>query len=107
MKYYYHYTELRHVASIIKDGMYPTHPVYTTEEYFHAHTAQQLLGVSRVECVLKFRDDGTFKPGRPPIVDVSNRFMGGGLQFETHLRPRPIAQRLIVDHLWTDIKIDG
>ncbi len=105
MKEYYHYTLESYVSSISKNGMFPNHPLYTTTAYFSATTAGQELGVMahNIDCVLKFSDDGSFKPAHPGAVPATGRFTGGGNQYQHPLRLKPIAKRKIGDRNWTKI----
>jgi len=103
MRYFYHYTHERLVEKIKQTGVFSNHPYFTTTEYYTANGAGQSLGVmpGNINCVLKFRDDGRFKS--VGIVDNSNRFAGGGNQYQHPGRPKPIAKRKIGHKNWEPI----
>lgn len=106
MKEYYHYTLLRNIESIIRNGVYPNHAHFTTNQYYNSRQAGYAIGVMplKVECVLLFKDDGRFKPYRPPIVPGTYRFPGGGAtQYSHPFRPIPFAVRKIDEQNWTII----
>lgn len=105
MKGYYHYTLMKNVESIVKNGMYNNHPLFTTNEYYNAYEAGQALGVMPhyIDCVLLFKEDGFFKPFSQFIVPATGRFSGGGNQYQHHLKLKPVAKRKINEHFWSKI----
>jgi hypothetical protein len=105
MTEYYHYTAERLLPSILKDGMWPNHPLYTTNVYYSALAAGQAVGVMahNIDCVLKFIEDGGFKSFSQPIVPSTGRFIGGATQYSHPGRPKPVAKRKINERIWTRI----
>jgi hypothetical protein len=100
MKFFFHYTLEKNVRSILAAGIFPSHPYFTTTEYFNPTTAGQQLGVMahNIDCVLRFNDDGSFR--RVQDVPSTGRFVGGGNQYQHPFRPKPIAVRKIGEQLW-------
>jgi hypothetical protein len=45
------------------------------------------LGIPVPNKVIPIRDSGQFVPNTPPIVQPSNRYMGGGTDF---INPKPV-----------------
>jgi hypothetical protein len=105
MNEYYHYTSETKVSQIMSTGMFSSHPLYTTNQFYSALEAGQALGVMEhnIDCVLLFKDDGLFRIGAPPTVPETGRFKGGGTQFQHPGRPRPIAKRGIGARGWTSM----
>ncbi len=106
MKEYYHYTTQKNVPSICKTGLSENVDFYTTDKYFTASEAGARLGVMahNIDCVLLFADDGNFRPAKPPIVDGTNRFIGGGTAFIHPQKKKPIAVRKIFEPTWSPFK---
>lgn len=100
LKGFYHYTLKANISSIIAAGIYSDHPYFTTTEYFNSIEAGQSLGVMphNIDCALKFIDDGFFQ--MVSDVPTTNRFIGGGKQFQHPQRIKPVAVRLISDRTW-------
>ncbi len=101
MKEFYHYTLKSNVENIKKTGMSSNISYFTTAEYFSASIAGAKIGVMahNIDCVLKFRDDGSFRfDGEVPYA---NRFDGGADQWSHPAKPKPIAIRNISDREWT------
>jgi hypothetical protein len=103
MKEFYHYTSENKVNDILRTGVFPNHPLFTTNQYFNAHEAGQAVGVMPhyIDCVLLFSDDGLFRPFNEPMVPSTGRFTGGATQYQHPSRPKPIAKRKINELNWT------
>ena len=102
---YYNYGREADVASKHASGMWSGGYQYTTNAYFNAIQAGTELGVAthNVEVVLKFEDDGGFRPG-PDVAATPNRgFLGGGTQYSHTGRPKPVAVRKINETQWTPL----
>lgn len=105
MSEYYHYTSMAFAKLIIRDGMYRDSHAYTLNQYFDPNSAGQAVGVMphNVECVLLFKDDGMYKPYKPPIVSAAGRFTGGATQFVHPMRPKPSGIRKINERTWQKV----
>lgn len=103
MPQFYHYTLEKNIPAIIATGIFPNHPYFTTTEYYSAFEAGQKLGVMphNINCVLKFTDDGSFRKCQD--VPGTERFIGGGNQYQHPYRLKPIEVRKITDRTWKPI----
>lgn len=97
---FFHYTLEINLPSIMRTGVFNNDSNFTSTEYFSARQAGDELGIRphNIDCVLRFKDDGKFI--KKENVQSSNRFSGGGNQYEHPFRPKPIAMRKIGEKRW-------
>lgn len=94
----YHYTTAP--ESSFQKGLWRDSSV-TDKLYTDAVEAGQKLGIPTPNKVIPIQDAGHFVPNKPPIVQPSNRYPGGGTDFvnpnrvppEAILPARPIGGR--------------
>jgi hypothetical protein len=85
-KLMYHYTRADEssFASGLREGSSVTDKLYT-----NPYQAGQELGIPVPNKVIPIKDTGQFVPAKPPIVQNSNRYKGGGNDFNNTDRVPP------------------
>ena len=89
-KMYYHYTTAD--ESSFANGLWRDTSV-TDKLYTDAYEASQELGIPLPDKVIPIKDVGQFVPNRPPIVQPSFRFAGGGTDF---VNPQAVPASLLL-----------
>lgn len=86
----YHYTTAP--ESSFQKGLWRDSSV-TDKLYTDAVEAGQKLGIPTPNKVIPIQDTGHFVPNKPPIVQPSNRYQGGGTDF---VNPNPVPPEAIL-----------